>query len=90
MFGADCARGGCRHDATDALYDTGLLGMVDADGGILFCLVHIRRAGVGLAGNVQGATADDRAAACRDAEFGKGHFHRHDFVLFIYACAGRN
>jgi hypothetical protein len=38
---------------------------------------------------VQRPATDNRAAACRDAEFGKSHFHRHKRVLFNFMCAGQ-
>jgi len=61
--------------------------MMDADGGVLFCLVDICRARIGLAGNMQRAAADDRTPARCDAEFCEGHFHRHKFVLSCFCYA---
>jgi hypothetical protein len=61
--------------------------MMDARGRVLLRLVNIGWTGIGLAGHVQRAATDNRAAACRDAEFGKSHFHRHKRVLFNFMCA---
>jgi hypothetical protein len=61
--------------------------MMDARGRVLLRLVDIGWTGIGLAGHVQRPATDNRAAACRDAEFGKGHFHRHKRVLFNFTCA---
>lgn len=62
---------------------------MQARGRILFRFVDIGGTGIRLAGDVQRSATDNRAAACRDAEFGKGHFHRHMLVLFNFICTGQ-